>query len=305
MSIRALTTSAAVVPGTLTLDAWDALRTTPLVVPAVLDDPTAVAVRAAGVAVASSPEPAGDDLRTRLERRGPDLVWLAPRGEAVPAGLIPLVGSADPEGGALVRMAEIMRRLRQRCPWDAEQTHESLATYLLEEAYETLEALDAGDTDALREELGDVLLQVYFHAEIARESGSWSVDDVAQGLIDKLVRRHPHVFADVDVRDAGDVEANWDRLKAAEKQRASVLDGVPIALPALAYAEKVSTRLRRAGALDVWRTPAIDADAEARIGRELLDVVLAAHEAGVDAEGALRRATRDLARRSEGHRADP
>src|SRR6478752_8018374 len=123
-----------------------------------------------------------------------------------------------------------MDRLRSPggCPWDAEQTHASLATYLVEETYEVLEALDTGDRDHLREELGDLLLQVYFHARIASEDeDGFDIDDVAGGIADKLVYRHPHVFAGLEVADADEVDRNWDRLKAAEKQRASVLDGIP------------------------------------------------------------------------------
>lgn len=298
MPIVALTTGAAVEPGTLTLAGWDTLRAAALVIPADPADATAIAVQEAGIAVASPAEPPGEDLPGRLSRRGGDLVWIAPRGGTETAGLPVVVGSVDPAGGTLVRLTAVMRRLRQQCPWDAEQTHDSLATYLLEETYEALEALDDGDIDALREELGDLLLQVFFHAEIAAENGIWTVDDVAQGLIDKLVRRHPHVFADVAVRHAGDVEANWDRLKAAEKRRDSVLDGVPAALPALAYADKVFARLARSG---VRAMPSLDgaADAEARVGRGLLRAVLAARRDGVDAERALRCATRELARAAE------
>lgn len=299
MPIVALTTSAAVPPAALTLAAWDALRAAERVVAADRDDPAAVAVREAGVPLAGQAEPPGDDLAARLSRHGTGIVWVAPYGQSDTGGLTELVGSADPPGANLVRLVSVMRRLRRQCPWDAEQTHDSLATYLLEETYEALEALDTGDIDALRDELGDVLLQVYFHSEIAAETGRWDVDDVAQGLIDKLVRRHPHVFADVDVRHAADVEANWDRLKAAEKRRDSVLDGVPAALPALAYADKVATRLQRSGADLAGTISDPTADAETRIGRDLLEVVVAARGDGVDAERALRRAARDLARRAE------
>lgn len=301
MPILALTTSAAVPPGTLTLPAWEALRAAPLVVCSAPDDPATVAVRGAGIAVAPDPEPPGDDLPARLSQRGGDVVWLAPRGEPAPAGLPELVGSADPDGAALLQLVHVMGRLRRECPWDREQTHESLAPYLLEETYEVLEALDSGDPDGLREELGDLLLQVYFHAQVASEGAgeAWTVDDVARGLIGKLVRRHPHVFADVAVRLAGDVEANWDRLKAAEKRRDSVLDGVPATLPALAYAEKVLIRLRRAGLLGDDVAVPRGADAESRVGAELLAMVLAARTESVDAEGALRRTVRELARRTE------
>src|SRR5690606_17228360 len=125
------------------------------------------------------------------------------------------------------------------CPWDQQQTHRSLAKYLLEETYEVLEAIDTGDRDHLREELGDLLLQVYFHARIAAEEpDGFDLEDVARGIADKLVYRHPHVFAGLAVADADEVEANWETLKAEEKQRSSPVEGVPLALPALAYADK-------------------------------------------------------------------
>ncbi|MGH3360610.1 MAG: MazG family protein, partial [Nocardioidaceae bacterium] len=252
-------------------------------------------------AVASPAEPPGDDLPARLSQRGGDVVWIAARGESAPGGLPVLVGSADPDGAALVRLIDVMGRLRRECPWNAEQTHDSLAPYLLEETYEVLEALDARDTGALCEELGDLLFQIYFHAQVASECehDGWTVDDVARGLIDKLVRRHPHVFADALVRHAGDVEANWNRLKASEKKRASVLDGVPAALPALAYADKVLDRLRRAGALSESAEVPSGTSPESRVGADLLRTVQAARTEGVDAETALRRTVRELARRTE------
>ena len=190
---------------------------------------------------------------------------------------------------ALLELVEVMDRLRRECPWDREQTHRSLTRYLLEETYETLEALESGDRAHLREELGDLLMQVYFHARIAdetpRERGGFDVDDVARGIVDKLVRRHPHVFADVAVADVAEVERNWERLKAEEKQRSGLADGIPVALPALAYADKVLSRLEKAG-----RTPEIpDGDG---IGERLLALVAEARAAGLDAESELRRTTR-------------
>lgn len=186
---------------------------------------------------------------------------------------------------ALLELVVVMDRLRRECPWDREQTHESLTRYLLEETYETLEAIETGDADLLREELGDLLMQVYFHARIAeetpRELGGFDVDDVARSIVDKLVHRHPHVFADLDVADAAEVERNWERLKAAEKQRAGVLDGIPAALPALAYADKVLSRLEKSG-LDA-PPPAGDG-----IGERLLALVQEARAAGLDAETELR-----------------
>ena len=134
-------------------------------------------------------------------------------------------------GESVLDLIEVMDRLRSPggCPWDARQTHQSLVEYLVEEAYETVEAIEGGDDSGLREELGDLLLQVVFHSRIAQERGEegWDVDDVARGIVEKLIRRHPHVFADVDADTAEQVEANWHALKAEEKGRASVVDGIP------------------------------------------------------------------------------
>lgn len=201
---------------------------------------------------------------------------------------------AGPDGSrpALLDLVEVMDRLRRECPWDQEQTHRSLAKYLLEEAYEVLEAIDTGDRDHLREELGDLLLQVYFHARIAAEDpDGFDVDDVARGIADKLVYRHPHVFAGLEVADADEVEANWETLKAEEKKRSSPVEGVPLALPALAYADKVAGRLQKAG-YDVG------ADPDGGVGDELLAVVLRARAAGLDPEQELRDAVRGLLRRT-------
>jgi XTP/dITP diphosphohydrolase len=160
-------------------------------------------------------------------------------------------------GGALIELVAIMGRLRRECPWDARQTHESLRPYLLEEAYETLDALDRGAAGELCEELGDLLLQVLFHAAVAAERADgtgFDIDDVASGIAAKLVRRHPHVFAGVVVADADEVKRNWTAIKAAERAAASdgaatsVLDGVPLAQPALALAAQLQ---RRAQAADV------------------------------------------------------
>jgi len=203
-------------------------------------------------------------------------------------------------GTELLRLVEVMDRLRSPggCPWDAEQTHASLATYLLEETYETLEAIDSGDRDHLREELGDLLLQAVFHARIASEhpDDPWTIDDVAGGIADKLVRRHPHVFADADAPSAAHVEARWDAMKAEEKGRTSALDGVPTALPALSLAAKILGRAERAGVAAPLREPGSvpPADAES-IGAVLLDLVARARTIGVDPEQALRQAVRAYA----------
>ena len=189
-----------------------------------------------------------------------------------------------------------MDRLRSECPWDREQTHRSLAKYLLEETYETLEAIDSGDDAHLQEELGDLLLQVAFHARIASERGAegFDVDDVARGITEKLVYRHPHVFAGLEVADADEVDRNWEALKAAEKQRSSPLDGIPSALPALAYADKVIGRLDKAGLLD---SDGVGQDGSSW-GDRLLDVVAQARADGVDPEQELRDAVRRLIARA-------
>jgi XTP/dITP diphosphohydrolase len=161
----------------------------------------------------------------------------------------------DEPGAGLVELMAVMARLRQECPWDAKQTHESLAPHLLEESYEALEALESGDPEALREELGDVLLQVYFHAEIASERADgtgYTIDDVAEGIAAKLMRRHPHVFGDMTVSGADEVKQNWDAIKAAERAAkgggpGSALDGVPFGQPALALAAQLQRRAERAG----------------------------------------------------------
>ena len=150
----------------------------------------------------------------------------------------------------LLRLVEVMDRLRSPggCPWDAEQTHASLARYLLEETYEALEAMDQGDLGSLREELGDLLLQVVFHARIAQETDpTFSLDAIAQGVVDKLVRRHPHVFTDLVVTSSEELEANWAKVKQEEKQRDSVTDGVPQAMPALQLATQLIYRARKSG----------------------------------------------------------
>ncbi len=191
-------------------------------------------------------------------------------------------------GSRLLELVTVMDRLRQECPWDREQTHRSLAKYLLEETYETLEAIETGDPHHLREELGDLLLQVYFHARIAQEAGDegFTIDDVAGDIADKLVRRHPHVFAGLEVEDADEVDRNWDSIKAAEKGRSSLLDGIPAALPALALADKTVGRAEKVGVI-----PFVSGD----LGDRLLSLVVEARAREEDPEQALRDAVRRLA----------
>jgi uncharacterized protein YabN with tetrapyrrole methylase and pyrophosphatase domain len=216
----------------------------------------------------------------------------------------------DGPGAALLRLVAVMDTLRVSCPWDARQTHESLAPHLLEECYEALDALESGDPAALRDELGDVLLQVVFHARIAAEAADgtgYTIDDVAEGIVAKLIRRHPHVFADVTVSGPEEVKRNWDAIKAAERAEAagapiSVLDTVPFGQPALSLAAQLQRRAERAGVpADLAARPAsgpgqgdgaAGEQAVSDIGAELFALVARAREAGLDPELELRAAAR-------------
>jgi XTP/dITP diphosphohydrolase len=222
-------------------------------------------------------------------------------------GLVEVLrGSADLPGGHLLRLVAVMDTLRTECPWDARQTHDSLAPHLLEESYEALEALEDGDAAALREELGDVLLQVVFNARVAAERSDgtgYTIDDVADGIVSKLVRRHPHVFADVTVSGADEVKLNWDAIKAAEREsasgaRASALDGVPFGQPALALAAQLQRRAERAGVPSDLAEDQGDQRGQGDegdsgdIGPELFALVARARAAAIDPELALRAAAR-------------
>jgi MazG family protein len=221
-------------------------------------------------------------------------------------------------GQRLLDLIRVQARLRASdgCPWDLEQTHQSLARHLLEETHELLEAIDAEDDVGIRDELGDLLLQVTFHAQIAADAGRWDIDDVAEGLVAKLVHRHPHVFGDVQVADAEEVLVNWEQLKAEETGgRQAVDEDIPASLPALARAAKVQRRA--AGWGFAWRDPGqalvklreeVDelaavtgnpVQAEAELGDVLLAAVGVARTLGVDPESALRRATTTFAGRAE------
>ena len=194
-------------------------------------------------------------------------------------------------GESLPALTATMAQLRESCPWDAKQTHTSLLEYLIEEAYEVVEAIESSDDVALREELGDLLLQVIFHAHIASETHNWNVDDVIEGINDKLIRRHPHVFADEEFNSAAAVEVNWHARKQQEKGRDSVTEGIPSALPALLRAAKLQARSAH---LDL---PPLTANAQDildvmsepdELGALLFDLVGLAQQRGWDAEGALR-----------------
>ena len=195
------------------------------------------------------------------------------------------------------QLVQVMDQLRSPggCPWDAEQTHESLARYLLEETYEALEAMDQGDLGSLREELGDLLLQVVFHARIAQESEpTFSLDAIAQGVVDKLVRRHPHVFTDLVVTSNEELEANWAKIKEEEKQRESVTDGVPQAMPALQLATQLIYRARKSGVVagdsEVKESvrEVIGEVSQEQIAALLVATVELEREADIDAESVLR-----------------
>ncbi len=298
-----LVTSPRVAPGLMSWSAWQAVSGPATLLASSHDHPVCRAVTAAGFEVSVLEAPTGPALLD-VAATGP-IVWLADDAEAdrLPGELAEAVvhgssvevevlhASYDVPGARLLDLVTVMDQLRLHCPWDKEQTHRSLATYLVEEAYETLEAIESGDTGHLREELGDLLLQVYFHARIAAESapedGGFTIDDVAAGIVDKLVSRHPHVFAGLDVSGADEVEANWEVLKAAEKGRSSVLEGVPTALPALHLADKVVGKAAKVGV-----APDVDGHG---LGDRLLALVVEARAAGVDPEQALRDVVRRLA----------
>jgi XTP/dITP diphosphohydrolase len=343
-----LATSPRVAAGLLSAEAWSTLRAGPVFAS---DDagPTAVALVAAGIPVEAIRN-AGDLAATaRLlvdaaDRAGvatwllagngePDLVAALSRlgcraGDSAggllegPAGkpeLEVLDGSWDLPGARLIDVVATMDRLRSPggCPWDAEQDHRSLAPYLLEEAYEAFQAVEDDDLLALRAELGDVLLQVVFHARLAQENDKghrWDVDDVATGLIEKLERRHPHVFGDVTVSGADQVNANWNAIKAAERGGRPPLADVPLSAPALTLAATLQRKsaatthepLRSAGlasdpsdALDAFER----APSAVTAGQLLWVLVSRFRELGIDAEAALRATARDFRDgHIEGHR---
>jgi tetrapyrrole methylase family protein/MazG family protein len=223
-------------------------------------------------------------------------------------------------GDRVLDLLRVMHRLRgpDGCPWDLEQTHQTLGRHLLEEAHETLEAIDSGDPDRLRDELGDLLLQVVFHAEMARQEGAFDVDDVAEGIVRKLIRRHPHVFGDVEVGSAAEVLVNWERIKTEERGEHPLDEDIPASLPALARAAKVQRRA--AGSGFDWRSSdgaagkvheeLAELEAEVasqgpaeRLEEELGDLLFAVAAFGrrlnIDPETALRKATRRFGDRFE------
>ncbi|MFI5486476.1 nucleoside triphosphate pyrophosphohydrolase [Micromonospora echinaurantiaca] len=303
-----LVTSPRLPAGLLTAAAWDVVRQAPVLAGA--ESELTTAVRAAGAEVTVVEGAATTALLDAAAARG-TAVWLAgPTGDeslarelglrlAREPGLAELelmYGSWDPPGARLLDAVAVMDRLASPGgdPWKRAQTHESLARFLLEECYEAYDAIGAGDTDALREELGDVLLQVVLHARLAEElpeGERWNVDDVAGGLVDKMIRRNPHVFAGAEAGTLDEITENWERIKRAERPRGSVLDGVAPSQPALALAAKILERAARIGLAVPPPLAESQVDPEARLGASLLATVAAAREAGIDPEAALRRTT--------------
>lgn len=207
----------------------------------------------------------------------------------------------------LIRLREVMDKLRSPggCPWDAEQDHASLLKYLLEESYEFIESVEGNDRQAMQEELGDLLLQVYFHSRMAEEDATqpFNIEDVAKSVADKLIRRHPHVFAGALVDSSEDVLENWEKQKAAEKGRTSAIDGVPLAQPALPLATKVIYRLNKLN-YDLPISKPISLPSEInqdQFGQILLGLISQAVEKGLDPEAALRGATKTLIAQIQEH----
>jgi XTP/dITP diphosphohydrolase len=320
--LTVLVTSPRLPAGLLSGSAWTRLREADLIVSA---DPGAalpVALGSEGVEVEAA-HPFATELLTLAT--GHEVVWLAgddgddelmrqlatevvsraERGDTGPTVEV-VAGSFDPVGARLLDLVEVMDRLRAGCPWDRRQTHESLVRYLVEETYETIEAIETGDRDHLREELGDLLLQVVFHARLAEEHEDepFGIDEVAAGIVEKLIRRHPHVFAGetlpltdadadaTDVMSADGVQTQWDQIKATEKSRTSVLDGIPPGLPALSLAAKLLERAPGRASLPPSDAGDVPAHTEQSLGEALFSLVAQAQAAGLDPEQALRRAVR-------------
>jgi XTP/dITP diphosphohydrolase len=314
-----LVASPRVAPGLLTRAAWRALDGADAVLARDASEPLAGAVAESGMPVAHLGAASAPELSRALMDRAArsQVVWVsssdgdpgltdAIASEVSRLGEPPevevLVGSWDVPGSRLLDVVAVMDRLRSAggCPWDAEQTHESLVKYLIEETHEAAEAIESGDREHMAEELGDVLLQVAFQSRVAEEHPSepFDIDDVAGALVAKLVRRHPHVFADGDASTPEEVERAWEQIKAQERSvkgdhpggeagHVDLLHGIPRSLPSLLAAEKVVARLERTGR-------DVDALAGGDLGSRLLRLVAEAHAARLDPEAELRRALRDL-----------
>ena len=317
-----LLTSPRVASGLLSREAWQALEAADVVL-GHEGEPQVDALRDSRVDVEAPEDAAAVVLGRELVRRaaaGAQVVWVGSSDgdpgltdvvaaevsrltgalAVEPPEVEVLLGSHDVPGARLLDLVAVMDRLRSPggCPWDREQTHTSLVPYLVEEAHEAAEALESGDRDHMVEELGDVLLQVAFHARVAEEDpeAPFDIDDVAAGIVAKLVRRHPHVFAEGTASTPGEVETSWDEIKAAEKdapEGSGPLRGVPVGMPPLARATKVASRLRKAGLEDLLAEASAGDDPGAR----LLALVAELTAAGVDPDAALRGALRGLAER--------
>ena len=292
MPVALVVTVSPRLPGLLNPAGWRALSAgRPLAaLPGAAD--TAAALRADGWAVTDVA-----DAASAAALPG-DVVVLATATEPVDAAGV-VAGAPEPDGARLLDVVAVMDRLRSPggCPWDAEQTHASLRGYLLEEAHEAYDAIVDDDAVAMREELGDVLLQVVFHARVAAEAEpgrQFTVDDVAGDLVDKLVRRHPHVFGDAGPRDVAAVEAGWEEIKQAEKQRRSPTEGVSRSQPATSWGAALVRRAGRAG-LPTPEPAELGAASPEELGERLLAVVTAAEQRGWDVEDALREAVRRYA----------
>ncbi|WP_217164677.1 nucleoside triphosphate pyrophosphohydrolase [Streptomyces sp. AC512_CC834] len=296
-----LTTSHRVAPGLLSWPAWQALRSADRVLCADAAHPQLPYLREAGIRVDEA-APTAEELVDACA--GGRTAVVVATGEGDPAltdGLARLAGSGrvhmpdlellpasyDLPGARLLDLVQVMDRIRLDCPWSSQRTHKGLAKYAIEEAYELVEAIEDGDREELREELGDVLLQVVFHARIAEEDpdAPFSVDDVAGTIVDKLVHRHPHVFGDETAATPEEVREHWLRTKAAEKQRTSVTEGVPLGQPGLALAAKLASRARTADL-------PVPLPTGEGVGYELLALAARAEAEGTDPEAALRAAAR-------------
>ncbi|HEY2794434.1 MAG TPA: MazG family protein [Micromonosporaceae bacterium] len=290
-----LVTSPRLPAGLLTAEAWDLLRAHPVLT--TTESPQSVALARAGVNVTFTATGVADVIAAATEAG--TAIWLGePGGDerfarelglrlARQPGLAELelaYGSWDPPGARLLDAVTVMDRLSVD-PWKRQQTHRSLAKYMLEEAYEAVDAIEADDFVALREELGDVLLQVILHARMAEDrppGQAWSIDDVAGGLVDKLIRRNPHIFADADAETVDEITAQWERIKKAEKAGQGPMDSIALGQPALSLATKVQERAARAGI----PMPPPEPDT---VGGRLWALVAEAVAAGSDAEAELRR----------------
>ena len=301
-----------IAPGLFSRDAWTALASAAHVLARDQEEAQLYAIQESGIAAAQLGEHQPAVLARLLVDRTDDgeVVWVGSAdgdpgltdalaaevsSREDPPEVEILVGSYDVPGSKMLDLVAVMDRLRSPggCPWDAEQTHESLVPYVIEETHELVEAIESGDRPHMMEELGDLLMQVVFHARVGQEhvEAPFGIDDVASGIVDKLVRRHPDVFADVEADTPQQVAANWEQIKAAEKpHRTGPLDGIPEGLPALARATKAAGRLSAAGRLEVAEAAAEGDD----LGSRLFALILEARRSGQDPEAALRAVLRTL-----------